>query len=264
MAGAAIVVTTAAILATIAFSQTLTESSTGRDSATSSPHADGSAPSSPTPGVAADDDGVVTVRALATTNIYATPTRSSDLIAILPGGQVAEAESQTEEGDWLLVAFPPGSSQLGWIPAGIVDADEGALASLPVSQPEVVGAAATPTGVAVGAASEPSPQVDLAIGEVFVLGDGRIALSLRNEGTAPLVEELVPLRITAAEGDILGVLRIGPATIAAGAVATAVTPVVVESAGNFRLTVDSGNEIAELDEFNNTRDVLLFPQGGDE
>lgn len=263
MAGAAIVVTTVAILATIAITQTLTQSSSARGSAGSDTPTDAVADAADE-GAPPTHDGLVMVRALATTNMYASPARSSELVAILPGTQVAEAEAQTPEGDWLLVIFPPGSSQRGWIPSTIVEPEEGSLTSLSIEQADTVRVAAPPPGATVGAADVPAAQVDLSIGEVFVLGDGRIALSLRNEGTALLVAQLVPLRITAAEGDILGVLRIGPATIAAGAVATAVTPVVVESAGSFRLIVDSGNEIAELDEFNNSRDVLLFPPGRDE
>ena len=201
--------------------------------------------------------GAVVARAAATTNVYALPDRAAELVAILPGGQTAVVEGRSEDGTWLRVLYPPGSTLLGWVPAAVLTVERGASAAVPV----------VATDVPVTAAGSPPPPSneerlpDLTVTEAFLLEDGRLAVGIRNAGTAALVQTVVPLRVTNAEGDILGVLKIGPTTLGPGARATVVTPVVVTEAGNYRIVLDAPNEIAESQESNNARTALLIPKG---
>ena len=201
--------------------------------------------------------GAVVARAAAATNVYALPDRAAELVAILPGGQTAVVEGRSEDGAWLHVVYPPGSTLLGWVPAAVLTVERGASAALPVVTTDVP----VPAAGSAPPASEQERLPDLTITEAFLLEDGRLAVGIRNIGTAALVQTVVPLRVTKAEGDILGVLEIGPTTLGPGARATVVTPVVVTEAGNYRIVLDAPNGIAESQESNNAHTTLLIPKG---
>lgn len=200
----------------------------------------------------------VVARAIATTNVYAKPDRASELVAVLPSGQPAAVEARADDSVWLRVVYPPGSEQRGWAPAAALAIERGETASLPA-------VAARPQGRAAGAPAAASATggalPDLTVSEVFVLDDGRLAVGIRNAGSATLLETTVPVRVTKAEGDILGVLQVGPTTLLPGARATVVTPVVVSEPGNYRIVLDAGNDIAESRESNNALAALLIPKG---
>ena len=199
------------------------------------------------------------VRAVTTTNVHALPDRASESIAILPGGRIARAEARTIDGSWLLVVYPEGSTLRGWVPEAIVVATSGSVDALPTLSVTVESG-----GTGQGAGTSTGGLPDLTIADAFLLDDGRLALSIENIGQARLEETLVPLRVTAAEGEILGVLQIGPTTIEAGQRATVVTPVIVVQAGTYRLVLDGTNQIREADESNNARNFLLVPGATDE
>ena len=90
----------------------------------------------------------------------------------------------------------------------------------------------------------------------------RLTIALRNIGDASIVETFVPLNVSKASGEILGVLRIGPTTLAPGASATVLTPVVISETGNYILELDRFDEVRESDEFNNTFTTLLIASRG--
>ncbi len=199
-----------------------------------------------------------TVRAAVTTNVLVEPNRFAEIVAILPGDGEARTLGRTSDGAWLRLAYPPDSSTRGWAPAPALRIDAATLERLPV-----LVTVAAPAPVAAGdgrPAAEPLP--DLLIADAFLLQDGRLAVGIRNVGEAPLVERLVPLIVSKAAGDILGVLRSGPATLAPGASATVVTPVVVTETGSYLLQLDHADEIRESGEFNNSFTTLLIA-GGD-
>ena len=88
------------------------------------------------------------------------------------------------------------------------------------------------------------------------------ALRCVSFGDASIVETFVPLNVSKASGEILGVLRIGPTTLAPGASATVLTPVVISETGNYILELDRFDEVRESDEFNNTFTTLLIASRG--
>ncbi len=50
--------------------------------------------------------GGVTVEAALTTNMRSAPDRRAELVAIIPGGRLADVTGQTPAGDWLRVDLP--------------------------------------------------------------------------------------------------------------------------------------------------------------
>ncbi|MDP6605451.1 MAG: hypothetical protein QF664_04225 [Dehalococcoidia bacterium] len=214
------------------------------------------APAAATP-VASERDASLVAAAL-TANIRADPDRFADVIAVLPDGRDARLLGRSSDGSWIKIAYPPSSAVEGWVPAEVLLTEGAALDTLPVL---VVLATPTPSPAGDGGpAGESLP--DLTIAGAFLLQDGRVAIGLRNIGDAPVVEVFVPLNVSKASGDILGVLRIGPTTLAPGERATVVTPVVVSETGSYVFELDRPDEIRESQEFNNAFTTLLIAGGG--
>ena len=199
----------------------------------------------------------MTLHAAATTNVRAQPERFAEVVAILPADREARALGRTSDGSWVRVAYPPDSSMTGWAPAAALRIDGGALEALPV-----VATVASPTPAAVADGQNEEALPDLMIADAFLLQDGRLAVGIRNVGGVSLVETIVPLNVSKVSGDILGVLRIGPTTLAPGASATVVTTVVVTETGSYLLELDRPDEIRESGEFNNSYIALLIAGGG--
>jgi len=211
----------------------------------------GTAPASP---AASTTEGVL-VTAVLTANAYDAPARNAELLWILPAGQQARLEGRAEASDWALVSYPPGSAAVGWVRAASLGLAAEALAAAPVAAVNVVA----------GSAPRDTARItlpDLTIADVFLLQHNRIAVAIRNVGDAPVRDASMSLVIARAEGDILGVLRIGPTTLSAGATATIVTEIAAERPGTYLVSLDDGNEVAERQESNNALSVLLIPAGG--
>ena len=248
LAGVAIVVVAALVIAFIAASEGGPEESAAAAPVSPSPSAEG----------AASGGEDVSVRAASTANVRAEPNRFAEVVAILPGDRLARALGRTSDSAWVRIAYPPDASTGGWVHADALRLPAGAVDELRV----LVTVSPTPpsTDGAVVAGGEELP--DLIIVDAFLLRDGRLAVGIRNVGGAPLIEAFVPLNVSKSAGDILGVLRIGPTTLAPGASATVVTPVVVKETGSYLLELDRSDEIRESQEFNNTHTTLLIAGGG--
>jgi len=192
--------------------------------------------------------------ALVTTNLREQPQPTSAVVAVIPGGRGAELRGRSEDGGWAQLAYPPGAVE-GWAQLASLNITETELAAAPVlAGPPTEGAPIDGTSAG-GPGAEALP--DLAVTNAFLLPDGRLTISLRNGGTAPLEEQQVSLQVSSAEGEILGVLEIGPTSLQPGAVATVVTPVTVLRTGVYVLELDRTNAITESSEFNNRFSQLL-------
>jgi hypothetical protein len=202
------------------------------------------------------------VTAVLTANAYASPSRDGHVLWILPAGQSARIEGRLDESfdgpgsphDWALVSYPPGSTAVGWVWTPSLDLPPATLASAPPRPADAVhdaGPAAT------GGRTLP----DLTLVDAFLLQEDRIAVTIRNGGDGALRDVSMSLVIARAEGEIVGVLRIGPTSLIPGATATIVTDLVAARAGTYLLSLDDGNEVEERREDNNGLSVLLLPQG---
>lgn len=242
LAGIAVVIVAAAVIGTIAALD----------------RGDSPAPDSAPPLASTVEPDPALTAAAFTANVRAEPDRFADVVAVLPEGRDVRLLGRSSDNSWIKIAYPPSSDVEGWVPAEVLPLEGTALDALAVL---VVLATATPSPAGDGGpAGESLP--DLTIADAFLLQDGRLAIALRNIGDAPLVEVFVPLNVSKASGDILGVLRIGPTTLAPGASATVVTPVVVSETGNYVIEIDRPDEIRESHEFNNVFTALLIAGGG--
>ncbi len=197
------------------------------------------------------------VIAIATANVRADPDRFADVIAVLPTGRSVRLLGRSSDSSWIRVAYPPQSDVEGWVPVATISPAANTMAYLP----ELV-TLATATPFASDGDPEADPLPDLIIADAFLLQDGRLTIALRNIGDASIVETFVPLNVSKASGEILGEQRIGPTTLAPGASATVLTPVVISETGNYILELDRFDEVRESDEFNNTFTTLLIASRG--
>lgn len=192
-----------------------------------------------------------------TTNLRLSPHRASDVVAVIPRGREAELLGRSADGAWVQLVYPPGGVS-GWAPVAAFAISERDIASAPVRASEVEAPQTAPAGTApAGATPGPDALPDLSIANAFLLPDGRLTVSVRNGGDAPLVEQRISLRVSSAEGEILGILEIGPTSLAPGAVATAITPIAVRQTGVYILELDRLDTIAESSEFNNSFSQLF-------
>lgn len=219
--------------------------------------ADGDAPQVVTPAAVATAATPEFVIAIATANVRSEPDRFSAVVAVLPTGRTLRLIGRSSDSSWIRVAYPPQSDVEGWVPVETITPAPNTLDFLAVL---VTIATPTPSATDGDAGGEPLP--DLTIADAFLLQDGRLTVALRNIGEASIVEVFVPLNITRASGEILGVLRIGPTTLAPGASATVLTPVVITETGSYILELDRPDEVRESNEFNNTFTTLLIVDGG--
>ena len=200
-----------------------------------------------------------------TTNLRQSPHPAADVVAVIPGGREAELLGRSADGAWAQLAYPPGGVE-GWAPLASFAVAERDIASAPVRASDS-GSTQPPAAERTPAAGTPGPDAlpDLAVADAFLLPDGRLTVSVRNGGDAPLEQQRISLRVSSAEGEILGVLEIGPTSLAPGAVATAITPVTVRRTGVYILELDRLDAIAESSEFNNHFSQLFVapaaPQG---
>jgi hypothetical protein len=194
----------------------------------------------------------------ATANLRAYPDARGEVVAVVPAGRQPEVLGRTADGAWLLVALESlesGPGTQGWLPANRLDLSSARLDALEVmALPE----APAPRDQASTNGALP----DLALGSVYLLRDGRIALDIRNDGDGALHDAKIPLLVTRASGETIGVLEVGPATLGARGVATVITPIVVSSTGTYTLELDRQESIVEVARTNNSVTRLLVVGGG--
>lgn len=192
---------------------------------------------------------------LATTvNVRALPDATAPVVAVLAAGRAPRVTGRLADGSWLLVAFGPTEGERGWLPADRMALEPRSLEALMTLEPP-----APPQATEVAA---PSGLPDLVVGAVFLMRDGHIALDIRNDGDGALTDARIPVLITRASGETVGVLEVGPTTLAPQGTATVVTPVVVTSTGTYTLQLDRQESIIESARTNNSATKLLVAGGG--
>ena len=193
--------------------------------------------------------GPAVVRAAVTANLYATPDRTADVLAVVPAEQRALLDGRTADLEWVRVTYPAGrpvaATTQGWLHASTVRVDPASLGAAPIV-----------------AVPSPTPAVggpDLALAAVMLIDGKQFAVTVRNVGDAPSAETVMTLDITRAEGDVVGHLTIEPAALAAGQSATVVTPLTIARPGVYRVILDPGSGVQDARPENNRREVLLIP-----
>lgn len=245
LAGIAVVLISAVVMAAIALI----------DTASSAPRPD----ATPAP-TSSDAEDETTVTLAMTSNMYAGPSRTAELVAIIPADRTARVTGRTEDGEWLRVVYPVTSMLEGWIAAtNIVAASAPAPEDAPVIE---VSAAGEENG---GPLLEDDPLPDLTISSADVNSEGLLEVRITNVGRATFADA-VDLRVTSSEGALLGMLDVDltEQPLTPGRSASVSTGVHIARTGLYVIEVDSLDRIEESGELNNTRRVLLVGTGEEE
>jgi hypothetical protein len=194
-----------------------------------------------------------------TSNMYGRPTRTADLVAIIPEGRLVRVTGQTDDSEWLRVIYPVTSSLEGWVPLANMF-----VASLPdlTGVPAVASVVGSEDGEVVGGLLDQSALPDLTVSSADVQPTGQLAVRITNVGRAPFAGT-VGLRVTSADGEIVGVLDVDltGSPLGPGRSASVNTGTIIRTTGLYVIEVDPTNEVEEASEFNNTRRVLLVGTG---
>ncbi|MGE3961308.1 MAG: CARDB domain-containing protein [Dehalococcoidia bacterium] len=199
-------------------------------------------------------------RVALTSNMYASPSRTADLVAVVPEDRAVRITGRTDDSSWLRVIYPVTSSLEGWIAApNFVDE------SLPdlVAVPDVASVTEAGGSGEGGLLDEPALP-DLSVSSADVAGSGLLTVRITNLGRSSF-SGAVTVRVTTAEGEIVASLDadLSASPLGAGRSAAVNTGFTVAQTGLFIVEVDPSNEVEESSEFNNSRRVLLVGTGGE-
>lgn len=194
-----------------------------------------------------------------TANMYASPSRTADLVAVVPETRSVRITGRTDDSSWLRVIYPVNSTLEGWIAAGSFVED-----SLPdlAGVPDVASLAEGGTGAEGSLLDEPA-LADLAVSSADVAGSGLLTVRITNLGRAAF-DGAVTVRVSTAEGEIVASLDadLSGSALGPGRSAAASTGYTVVETGLYVIEVDPNNEVEESSEFNNSKRVLLVGTGG--
>lgn len=198
-------------------------------------------------------------RVALTSNLYGTPSRSGELVAIVPEGREVRVTGRSDDSSWIRVIYPVASTLEGWVPAAnLVEASLPDLAAVP--DVATVGGSDSEDGGGGTVVDEPGLP-DLTVSSADVGATGILTVRITNVGRG-VFSGSVALRVTTAEGEIVGALDIGPLdALGAGRSASVNTGVIVRETGLFVIEVDPTNQVEESSEFNNSRRVVLVGTG---
>lgn len=197
-------------------------------------------------------------RVALTANMYATPSRAGDLVAVVPEDRAVRITGRTDDSEWLRVIYPVTSTLEGWIAAGSFVED-----TLPdLAEVPDVASVAESGGPGEGGLLDEPALPDLSISSADVAGNGLLTVRITNLGRASFNGE-VTVRVTTAEGEIVASLDadLSGSPLGPGRSAAVNTGVTVVQTGLFVVEVDPTNEVEESSEFNNSKRSLLVGIG---
>jgi len=193
-----------------------------------------------------------------TSNLYGSPSQTGELVAIIPEGREVRVTGRTDDSTWLRVIYPVASTLEGWLQADhLVETSLPELAAIP----DVASTTGGGDGPGGGLLDEPALP-DLTVSSADVGPTGALTVRITNVGRQAF-SGTVGLRVTTAEGEIVGVLDVDltASELGAGRSASVNTGVIVTETGLFVIEVDPDNEVEEASEFDNARRVLLVGTG---
>lgn len=194
-----------------------------------------------------------------TSNLYAHPSPTSDLVAIVPEGRSVRVTGRTDDSSWVRVIYPVTSTLEGWLPlTHLMTATVPALEELP----EVASATSAEGGGEDGGFTDEPALPDLTVSSADVGAGGTLTARITNLGRATF-SGTVSVRVSTAEGEIVGSLDadLSSSPLGPGRSAAVNTGVLIAQTGLYVVEVDPANDIEESSEFNNSRRVLLVGVG---
>lgn len=218
----------------------------------------------PTPAATAISAADAVPRTTAVLTVRIGPGNDYAALGTLARGEAVQVVGRNHDATWLAVRFPPGSAASGWVPAagvsGVHDI-QGLAVTFPTPLP-FLPTFPTPSGVlpraSTGATPSPTPVrlPDLVVSAVQRLADGRLAVTVSNQG-GDLRDRFIRVRV----GDIVGEYEdlTAPRTeLAAGAsVALTTSRYVVLADKTVVATVNPDGSAPEQSLANNTLQVKI-------
>ncbi len=194
-----------------------------------------------------------------TSNMYRSPSRAADLVAVVPEARTVRVTGRTDDSTWLRVIYPVTSTLEGWITAANFVTE-----SLPdlAAVPDVASIAEVGGSGEGGLIDEPALP-DLTVSSADVAGNGLLTVRITNLGRAAFDRE-VTVRVTTAEGEIVASLDadLAASPLGPGRSAAVNTGLTIVETGLFVIEVDPTNDVEESSEFNNSKRILLVGVGG--
>jgi len=203
-------------------------------------------------------------------------TRSLTAVRVAPGSRSAvrgtlnrdtevQIDGRTEDSGWLRILFPPRSDGHGWVDAedidisgdldmlAMVDAEPPELVNLPTSIPQLpipTEDLSTP-----GPDGTTTPEADglpdLVVGTPVTIADGKLFVTVINQGSGRVTATIVVAVFNAAESQLVGGATVPGITLEPGTSIDVGTGYEVSSDEVLVLIVDPNGEIEESDNTNN-------------
>jgi hypothetical protein len=209
-------------------------------------------------------------RAAVTGDVHTLPSEESQILGTLRRGQELDIIGRSSDGQWIAIAYPPGSAQQGWIPALAADLPlelrvlptvtpapfRGADSSASLL-PTVTSAALDgppPTPVAPG-----RPLPDLVISNVGLLADGRLVATVRNQGNAMVDGRPIEIALASANGQILRIAGTEPRQLGPGQSVDIVVNYPITQPTAVRILVDPNGRVEELSRANDVFEASVQP-----
>lgn|GEM_PF-3499028 len=204
----------------------------------------------------------------AVTAVRAAPGARTQVLGTLAKGDDVEIDGRSTDSQWYRVIFPPQSELHGWIDAQFLDitgdpaslvvatAEPPVVVALPTEPPAVLTAAArdlTPTAGATPSvtATPPDNLPDLVIGTTPTIVDGKLFITVVNQGKGDAVGDIVVAVFNEDGTKLLGGATLPKFTLKAGRSIDVGTGYEVTESQTLLLIVDPNGEIAETSDTNN-------------
>jgi hypothetical protein len=206
----------------------------------------------------------VSGRTRGVTAVRFAPGQSTQVLGTLPAGRDVQIDGRTSDDGWYRVIFPPNSELHGWVEADALDitGDPLTLAVATAEPPIQVELPTEPASRFTPQVEEtpeetPTPDVtplpglpDLVVGTTPVISEGKLFVTVVNQGTGPMTGDLVVAIFNADGTALLGGATLPGFTLEAGLSIDVGTGFDVSDM-TVMLVVDPNGEIEETDNTNN-------------
>jgi len=206
----------------------------------------------------------VSGRTKGVTAIRFSPGRTQ-VLGTLPAGRDVQIDGRTSDDGWYRIIFPPNSELHGWVEADLLDVtgDPSTLAvataeppiqvDLPTEPPSTITPeTSTPEGTGTPEGT-PTPDglPDLVVGTTPVISDGKLFITVVNQGTGTMNGDLVVAVFNADGTALIGGATLPGFSLAPGLSIDVGTGFEVTGDMTLMLVVDPNGEIEESDNTNN-------------
>jgi hypothetical protein len=208
------------------------------------------------------------VRSAATVDVRTLPSEEAQILGTLRRGQELDIAGRSADGAWIAISYPPGSGQHGWITASAVDrADQIRAVPTVTPAPFRSGQAANPAVLQTPetqASRQATPTVtaplpDLVVSAVDLLGDGRLEVTVRNQGSAGVNGQPIEVALAGANGQILRLAGTEVRNLGPGQSVNIIIPYVITQSMGIRILVDPNGRIEESVRRNDIFEAMVQP-----